>query len=625
MEVVCDSPACLRGVPVWNVSKCVEPSTPLDPTVGYNLTLQQTPIKPQMDWSVLISLIVVLCALVLVICVLSVLYHRKRELKHLQTIQPFPEEPQCGKEARSARREAQENVDAVVPELKKKRPYYRTKVLLKQDLTMLESERVSQIFQIYGSGIYHRREIGNRAKSAGPVLSRTDCGKQPETKVKDQKHLGEKLIKGGELDTEWVKTENHQREDEGGNDKELFDRTCEIKEQQGDRTDRNELHRLTIIEKKHPQVDEVGDGNTTLETQEKYKENERSTLKINPKNQEFQQSGEVSVEVVDNLTFSSGRPQSPQPGNVTVLPSEDSDTIPYLTIGANAENQSPKPEQIPSEAPTGQVPLKPIRRVLTWPPTAVQWKKQWTQNHQALSAFPKLLYVTGFKHQISTIPFSTSSGSPKHQINTLLSSSIPQDSGSRSVPAHKAVEPWQMCESTIRSCIQKLPNSAQYYAEVHDEAQSSIISHNLLINSETCSDLVPISPLGQENDLKADQKELVNTSEDFENGKRANRRKMIDQSARSEQVMSKSGRQSKRRETEGKKPFREGLRDQAGCDSRAPPSGGSPADDNLLVDNEYAFIDLLHEVVENHGRWTRDRWRQSHIHKQKPKQSGKSQ
>ncbi|XP_069465651.1 uncharacterized protein [Ambystoma mexicanum] len=39
---------------------------------------------------------------------------------------------------------------------------------------------------------------------------------------------------------------------------------------------------------------------------------------------------------------------------------------------------------------------------------------------------------------------------------------------------------------------------------------------------------------------------------------------------------------------------------------------GSPSDDNLLENNEYNFIDLLHEVVENHGRWTRERWKQTH-------------
>ncbi|TFK08495.1 protein FAM188A [Platysternon megacephalum] len=38
----------------------------------------------------------------------------------------------------------------------------------------------------------------------------------------------------------------------------------------------------------------------------------------------------------------------------------------------------------------------------------------------------------------------------------------------------------------------------------------------------------------------------------------------------------------------------------------------SPCDNTLLENNEYTFIDLLHEVVENRGRWTRQRWKQTH-------------
>ncbi|KAL8174819.1 UNVERIFIED_CONTAM: hypothetical protein K2H54_054277 [Gekko kuhli] len=49
-----------------------------------------------------------------------------------------------------------------------------------------------------------------------------------------------------------------------------------------------------------------------------------------------------------------------------------------------------------------------------------------------------------------------------------------------------------------------------------------------------------------------------------------------------------------------------------------PPLSGdtsqtsSPCDEVLLENNEYNYINLLHEVVENHGRWTRERWKQSH-------------
>lgn len=52
-------------------------------------------------------------------------------------------------------------------------------------------------------------------------------------------------------------------------------------------------------------------------------------------------------------------------------------------------------------------------------------------------------------------------------------------------------------------------------------------------------------------------------------------------------------------------------RDRAGAygkgsrNSKAPPGGG----------DEPVFLDLLHEVVQNRGRWTRDRWRQIHVSK----------
>ena len=43
----------------------------------------------------------------------------------------------------------------------------------------------------------------------------------------------------------------------------------------------------------------------------------------------------------------------------------------------------------------------------------------------------------------------------------------------------------------------------------------------------------------------------------------------------------------------------------------------SPDDETLLSGNTSAFMDLLHEVTQNHGRWTRERWRQAHVNKQR--------
>lgn len=60
------------------------------------------------------------------------------------------------------------------------------------------------------------------------------------------------------------------------------------------------------------------------------------------------------------------------------------------------------------------------------------------------------------------------------------------------------------------------------------------------------------------------------------------------------------------------------LSENRSVNSKAPSSGGaSPDDRTLLSGNEYAFMDLLHEVVQNRGRWTRERWRQMHSNQQK--------
>ncbi|XP_021180200.2 uncharacterized protein LOC105937248 [Fundulus heteroclitus] len=55
----------------------------------------------------------------------------------------------------------------------------------------------------------------------------------------------------------------------------------------------------------------------------------------------------------------------------------------------------------------------------------------------------------------------------------------------------------------------------------------------------------------------------------------------------------------------------------AAAGSKASSGGASPDDETLLSGNEYAFMDLLHEVVQNNGRWTRERWKQIHVNKQR--------
>ncbi len=92
--------------------------------------------------------------------------------------------------------------------------------------------------------------------------------------------------------------------------------------------------------------------------------------------------------------------------HVTSQTEETDENLPYLTIGTGPENQTTGVDTNTAKGTSG--PLRPIRRVLTWPPTAAQWKKQWAQNQQVLNVFPQLVFVTGCRHEIRPFPPSIS-------------------------------------------------------------------------------------------------------------------------------------------------------------------------------------------------------------------------
>ncbi|MCI4392659.1 hypothetical protein PGIGA_G00148330 [Pangasianodon gigas] len=613
MEVLCESPAHQRGRPVWNVSKCVNPVTDAALTTRNSQTL--TPGSTNL--STIISLVVVLCALVLVICVLSVLYHRKQEQKHRVTIQPFPEEQESARQTQAycrATSEVSNKVESISCDQKRKQSNNR--LLLRLDQTVLDS----QIYQIYSTGIYQTREMTGRAKSAGPVLSRTDgSGKRPDPEVADP---GMWMVKDQEVHAGW--TEQELEKLDGKNQR------IESKEKEGKYESKEEKKQVekSEMEKKCRHVEKRDDEFvTTLKPGVKYEQNleggekDEHALAGNVKDQGFLHTEDSvpSEEEYDSdddeydSRSSLARSQPPQEHDDGFQPLGDVENMPYLTIGADPEKQSPNPEQICTKASTGQLNLRPIRRTLSWPPTAAQWKKQWAQTQQVLNASPKLIFVTQYEYHIGMFPSGISSAIPEN-IPQASCSGFPEQQAQIKDLAHvHSVEPsMETCEFIDRSCIQDLSSLARDYVEIN-EGQPEMIKCHPPINSEAHSDLVTFKPLC----------EGISSEAANEVKMRSSKKKKTNQSPKDEQTRAISGRQLRRAERYGRKVLRDRQRDQSHSSSGAHPSGGSPSDDNLLVDNEYTFIDLLHEVVENHGRWTRDRWRQSHMNKQKMKQVAK--
>ncbi|PWA17101.1 hypothetical protein CCH79_00013324 [Gambusia affinis] len=72
-----------------------------------------------------------------------------------------------------------------------------------------------------------------------------------------------------------------------------------------------------------------------------------------------------------------------------------------------------------------------------------------------------------------------------------------------------------------------------------------------------------------------------------------------------------------RQDQKGSATVKQRAENRAAAGAKAPPGGASPDDETLLSGNEYAFVDLLHEVVQNNGRWTRERWKRNNVNKQR--------
>lgn len=545
----------------------------------------------------------VLCALVLVICVLSVLYHRKQEQKHQATIQPFLEEQECTiQQTQSDSRATADMLESI----SQKRKQSNNRLLLRLDQAVMES----QIYQMYSAGIYQTRETTARAKSAGPVLSRADgFGRHADADVEDPALW---MAKGQDIHAGWKeqelemfdgkKTESKKKGGKCGSKEEDLAGITETKKKRGHVETRDDtfLTNLKIGVKNEQNLD---------------KENDKHILEENIHDQGFVQTEDPvpSEEEYDSDDLSSSSARS-QPSDEHVDGFQglgDVENMPYFTVGADPQNQSPNPEQISTKASIGQVNLRPIRRTLSWPPTAAQWKKQWAQTQQLLNVSPKLIFVTQYEYHIGMFPSGISSAIPENVPQASCSGFPEQQLQIKDLEHIQSLKP--SLEVADQVCTQDLSSLTRDYVE--KEGQSKMIKRHPPSNTEAKhSDLVAVKPLCESTSPQVASESKI----------RSSKKKAINKTPKVGQTRGVSGRQPRRAERDGRKELRDRQKDQSHSSSGAHPSGGSPSDDNLLVNNEYTFIDLLHEVVENQGRWTRERWRQSHMNKQKMKEVSKS-
>nr|XP_029494286.1 uncharacterized protein LOC115111895 isoform X1 [Oncorhynchus nerka] len=310
--------------------------------------------------------------------------------------------------------------------------------------------------------------------------------------------------------------------------------------------------------------------------------------------------GEVSQEKDREERDDDGTVNLQDGGQNIICVSQDSETIPYLTIGAD-------PAEPNLERHKGPSPQKVMTRISTWPPTSAQWQTHFAIQREGICVFPENdpgQQVKGeTENQSPDQEFeqiqSPDPGETENQSSD-LEQEFKDDTDNRSADVSVSV-----LESSPPEGVMGEVNAEENCSTPPDlETSSPEYDPEPLIEiSETLSDLVDTS-------LSSNVLTQTETNPGQENPEELDNKptQIINRAVQSEGKSNRKGvpkRAGRSRESSG-----------------APPSGVSPSDDNLLLDNEYAYIDLLHEVVQNQGRWTRERWKQTHLNKAASKPQG---
>ncbi|KAM3611826.1 uncharacterized protein V6R79_024616 [Siganus canaliculatus] len=238
----------------------------------------------------------------------------------------------------------------------------------------------------------------------------------------------------------------------------------------------------------------------------------------------------------------------------------NADTVPYLSIGANQNQPEESINQSTTRAAHSSQMGKMLARVSTWPPTAVQWQARCKamevreEEEEREESGPVWAAMFSTEMNKGLRPV----GDPPEDFLNAIQCSRPKD---------------------------KDDEESQDHTEVNQEQQ-----------------------LKKEGKMIQD----LDTAGQTMNGSRGLREEIHGR----EKQMKPAEKSNKKTES----PPAVTSRQQTGSrstGSKAPSGGTSPDDETLLSGNEYAFMDLLHEVAQNNGRWTRERWRQRHANKQR--------
>ncbi|CAK6959756.1 uncharacterized protein LOC122966053 isoform X3 [Scomber scombrus] len=269
--------------------------------------------------------------------------------------------------------------------------------------------------------------------------------------------------------------------------------------------------------------------------------------------------------------------------------SVNTDTVPYLSIGTNQKKQSPDDLNKQSADSQGQSQSsqrgKVMVRISTWPPTAAQWQERCKAKEQEEEGANEGVKFLKVQNEVEDLSFFDKG--VKEEVATLT-----QDPG-----LSKVSKISKLNDKSSESTTDHVTDCCSHFSDAHnpsDARQEEQLKEEGIQDSDAARQTSETQKLNLDR-LKPAQKLPIKSSNKVE---LRNEQK---------QAATRENRQDRRAENRSR-------------GSKAPSDGASPDDETLLDGNEYAFMDLLHEVVQNNGRWTRDRWKQ--VNKQRINQQG---
>lgn len=242
------------------------------------------------------------------------------------------------------------------------------------------------------------------------------------------------------------------------------------------------------------------------------------------------------------------------------------DALPYLSIGMNQNKVDDVTKQLTDGQGQRSTMGKAMGRISTWPPTAIQWQARCKKMQEEEGSDDYNVWTPGVASEVKNVL-----NSGPHHDGKEEGTGISQTDGKVKInDAQMDVRP-----SQIPKQIDKTTSVSETLADVK-------------LEKETYQNLVS----ARQPDTEATNVTTRETGQTLK-PKKTQRRS-----------------EASRAESRGT------------ASSKRPSGGVTPNDETLLSGNEYVFMDLLHEVTQNKGRWTRERWKQVHTNKPGRKERG---